>query len=97
MTKEAAGIYSTERPSEFVPVEAPAYQTELMEIDPEPGEGVLESYTVVHGREGPKQGIAFGRTDKGRRFLGKCRRRRSCAAARRCKSDWPESQCCHRS
>ena len=69
MTKEAAGIYSTERPAEFVPVASAAYQTELMDIDPEPGEGVLESYTVVHGREGPKQGIAFGKTANGHRFI----------------------------
>ena len=69
MTKEAAGVYSTERPAEFIPVAPAAVQTELMEINPEPGEGVLESYTVVHGRGGPKQGIAFGKTANGSRFL----------------------------
>ena len=69
MTKEAAGVYSTERPAEFRPVEPAAIQTQLMEIVPEPSGGVLESYTVVHGRSGPKQGIAFGRTENGHRFL----------------------------
>lgn len=69
MTKEAAGIYSAERPAEFRPVAAAAKPEKLMEIDPEPGEGILETYTVVHGRSGPKQGIAFGRTAAGIRFL----------------------------
>lgn len=69
MTKEAAGVYSTERPKEFVPAAPAATQTDLMEIDPAPSEGVLESFTVVHGRSGPKQGIAFGRTEAGYRFL----------------------------
>ena len=69
MTKEAAGVYSTERPSAFVPAEPMAVQSDLMDIDPEPGEGVLETYTVVHGRNGPKQGIAFGKTANGHRFI----------------------------
>lgn len=69
MTKESAGIYSTERPREFTPVQPVAQQNELMVINPEPGHGVLETYTVVHGRSGPKQGIAFGRTENGDRFL----------------------------
>ena len=69
MTKEAAGVYSTERPGEFVPVETALTQTDLMVINPEPGHGILESFTVVHGRNGPKQGIAFGKTENGQRFL----------------------------
>ena len=69
MTKEAAGVYSTERPAKFVSVEPALSQSQLMEIDPEPGAGVLETYTVVHGRDGPKQGIAFGKTESGHRFL----------------------------
>ena len=33
------------------------------------GAGVVETYTVVHGREGPERGIVIGRLEDGRRFL----------------------------
>jgi len=69
MTKEAAGVYSTQRPAEFVPAAPMAKQKDIVELAETPGSGTLETYTVVHGRSGPKQGIAFGRTEDDRRFI----------------------------
>ncbi len=69
MTKEAAGIYSTARPENFTPAEPPATPDARIEIDEAPTRGRLETYTIVHGREGPQQAIVFCRTDEGRRFI----------------------------
>jgi acetyl-CoA C-acetyltransferase len=76
VTKHALGIYST------IPVkgkwhrEDPKnYQNELdaishPEVDPRPeGVGVVETYTVMHDRSGPKIGIIIGRLENGSRFL----------------------------
>ena len=39
-------------------------------VDPKPdGEGVVETYTVMHDRSGPKIGIIVGRLANGNRFL----------------------------
>ncbi|MGB0262066.1 MAG: acetyl-CoA acetyltransferase, partial [Henriciella sp.] len=70
MTKEAVGIWSTNKPESFQPVAAFATPPEHVEIDPDPREGILESFTVTHGREGPEKGIIFARSRDGRRFLG---------------------------
>lgn len=69
MTKEAAGVYSTTRPGRFIPAEAPATPGARIAIDEAPVEGSLETYTVIHGRDGPQQAIAFCRTPDGRRFI----------------------------
>ncbi|MEL6567264.1 MAG: acetyl-CoA acetyltransferase [Pseudomonadota bacterium] len=69
MTKEAAGVYSTLRPTEFKAVEASATPPETVPIAADPGAGTLETFTVVHGRNGPERGIAACRTDDGARFL----------------------------
>jgi acetyl-CoA C-acetyltransferase len=69
MTKEAAGVYSTSRPQGFTPPEPPATPREQVAIEEAPTEGTLETYTVVHGRDGPAQAIAFCRTDDGKRFI----------------------------
>lgn len=71
MTKEAAGIYSARRPDEFIPVEAAALAVSDIEIDPEPTGGILETYTVIHDRNGPASAIAFGRTESDARFIAK--------------------------
>lgn len=76
VTKHSLGIYST------TPVQGPwkredpkAYQAELdamarPTVDPKPdGEGVIETYTVMHDRSGPKIGIIVGRLANGNRFL----------------------------
>lgn len=69
MTKEAVGVWSTERPDDFKPVEKAAKPTEKVELDPAPASGTVETYTVVHGKEGPAHGIILGRTDAGSRFI----------------------------
>ncbi|MEM0985683.1 MAG: acetyl-CoA acetyltransferase [Pseudomonadota bacterium] len=69
MTKEAAAIYSTGRPNAFSPVEPGAYAKDIVEIENAPRSGTLETYTVVHGRSGPSEAIAFCRTGDGKRFI----------------------------
>ncbi|MCH2458801.1 MAG: acetyl-CoA acetyltransferase, partial [Henriciella sp.] len=69
MTKEAVGVWSTTRPDAYKPVAPSAKPTEQVELDPQPNGGTVESYTVVHGRDGPQHGVIFGRTDGGKRFL----------------------------
>lgn len=69
MTKEAAGIYSTARPETFEPAASAAAPSETVNIAQAPGEGVIEAYTVIHGRAGPERAIAACRTKDGARFL----------------------------
>jgi acetyl-CoA C-acetyltransferase len=38
-------------------------------IDRPEGRAVIETYTVVHGREGVRMGIVIGRDAQGRRFV----------------------------
>ncbi|MEM9054583.1 MAG: acetyl-CoA acetyltransferase [Pseudomonadota bacterium] len=69
MTKEAVGIWSTMRPDRFTPVEAAAKPTEKVALAAAPNEGVIETYTVTHGKDGPMSGIIFARTESGERFI----------------------------
>lgn len=69
MTKEAAGVYSTARPDAFTPTAPAAKPSEQVAIAEGPEGGVLETYTVLHGRNGPERGITACRTDGGARFL----------------------------
>ncbi|MEM1152196.1 MAG: acetyl-CoA acetyltransferase, partial [Pseudomonadota bacterium] len=69
MTKEAAGLYSTVRPAQFIAAEAAAKPTDTIAIAEAPESGTLETFTVVHGRNGPERGIAACRTGTGTRFL----------------------------
>ena len=69
LTKESVGIYAAERPAAFSAPQPATEQIELIELNPEPGTGRLETYTVVHGRAGPKQAMAFGIAEDGRRFI----------------------------
>lgn len=75
-TKHAAGIYSTE------PTAGPwkrrdpkSYQSEIDAIERAAvtveanGRGTIETYTIVHDRNGPKLGIVIGRLEDGSRFL----------------------------
>ena len=71
MTKEAAGVYSGARPDTFVPAAPMLAAATKVELDPEPTGGILETYTVIHNRDGPNAGIAFGRTISGARFIAK--------------------------
>jgi len=69
MTKEAVGIYSTQKPTRFAPAESYATPTEQVTLCGEDCEGTLETFTVTHGKEGPNKGIAFVRLEDGRRAL----------------------------
>ena len=76
LTKHAVGIYSTTPPSQPFEREVPkTYQKQIdalprPEIAWEPsGPATIETYTVVHGRDGPRMGIVFGRDASGRRFI----------------------------
>jgi acetyl-CoA C-acetyltransferase len=77
VTKHSFGIYST------TPVEGPwrrespsVLQAELDAMPKQPvteaanGPGTVETYTVMHGKEGPDYGIVIGRLDaSGERFI----------------------------
>ena len=76
VTKQSAGIYSTTRPEKpFMPRDPAVYQAE---IDADRGPAVaehaagaarIETYTVMHDRQGPSYTILFGRLSDGRRFI----------------------------
>jgi acetyl-CoA C-acetyltransferase len=75
MSKYAVGIYST-RPAEFVRCDSTALQSQV-DSWPAPsvaheadGAATIESYTVVHGKEGPSHAVVVGRlAGTGERFL----------------------------
>jgi len=76
VTKQSAGIYSTEPPVKpFAPKDPALYQPE---IDGDKGPNVtaaangsanIETYTVMHDRKGPSYAILFGRLRDGQRFI----------------------------
>lgn len=76
VTKQSAGIYSTDRPDrKFAPVDPKIYQARI-DADKGPavaevaeGHATVETYTVLHDRKGPSFSIVFGRLDDGRRFI----------------------------
>lgn len=76
VTKHSIGIYSTEPFEGQWERETPAsYQRDLDAMDhphfvsAPSGAGKVETYTVVHGREGPMMGIVVGRLENGDRFV----------------------------
>lgn len=69
LSKEAAGIWSTDRPSEFRPVEPQANRESAVEIETAPDTGKVETFTVVHNRNAPDLGIILARTIEGKRFV----------------------------
>jgi acetyl-CoA C-acetyltransferase len=77
LTKHSIGLYSTERPPRPFVREDPATYQERIDAMPRPelvqhaeGRGTVETYTVVHGRDGsPLRAIVVGRLEDGRRFL----------------------------
>ncbi len=76
VTKQSAGIYSTEPPAKpFAPKDPAIYQAEI-DRDRGPavaeaasGPATIETYTVMHERKGPAYAILFGRLADGRRFI----------------------------
>jgi len=75
LTKQSTGIYSTKAPDKPFQREDPAVLQREIDALPHPevietpnGRGVVETYTVIHKREGPFLGIVVGRDESGRRF-----------------------------
>jgi acetyl-CoA C-acetyltransferase len=76
VTKQSAGIYSTEPPSKaFAPKDPAIYQAAINDdkgvesVELASGRATIETYTVMNDRSGPSFGIVFGRLDDGRRFI----------------------------
>ena len=77
MSKYSAGVYST-RPAEWVPDRSAELQADI-DGWPTPGEvvhadgwAVVETYTIVHRRDGARTGIVIGRLEAdGRRFIAR--------------------------
>ena len=76
LTKQSTGIYSTTPPKGPFERQDPAVVQRQIDALPHPqvvetpqGRGVIETYTVVHKREGPFLGIVVGRDEDGRRFV----------------------------
>ena len=77
VTKHSIGIYSTAPTGKpFVREDPNGYQAAI-DAEPHPalavepsGGGRVETYTVLHDREGqPEKGVVIGRLDDGRRFV----------------------------
>lgn len=76
VTKQSAGIYSTEPPGRpFAPKDPKIYQVEIdadkgpNSVEAANGNATIETYTVMHDRKGPSYGILFGRLEDGSRFI----------------------------
>jgi acetyl-CoA C-acetyltransferase len=76
ITKQSAGIYSTTPTMKpFAPRDPATYQASI-DNDRGPaiaevaiGAATIETYTVMHDRNGPSYAILFGRLNDGRRFI----------------------------
>jgi acetyl-CoA C-acetyltransferase len=77
LTKHSVGIYSATPPADEWTPRDDAREQAALESAPHPllaaeaaGDGEVEAYTVMHGREGePEQGIVVGRLSDGQRFI----------------------------
>jgi acetyl-CoA C-acetyltransferase len=76
VTKHSAGIYSTEMPEQpFAPRDPTEYQAELDALPKAPfaelaeGRATIETYTVMHDRAGPANGILYARLGDGTRII----------------------------
>jgi acetyl-CoA C-acetyltransferase len=76
LTKQSTGVYSTKRPDRPFERQDPAVLQREIDALPHPavieqpqGAAKIETYTVVHKREGPFMGIVIGRDQEGRRFV----------------------------
>lgn len=74
LTKHSAGIYSTEpnahearEAADLQPALDSLPKAELVELAE--GAAQIETYTVMHGRDGPASAIVIGRLDSGKRFI----------------------------
>jgi acetyl-CoA C-acetyltransferase len=76
LTKQSTGIYSATPPDRPFEREDPAVLQREIDALPHPevietpqGRGTIETYTVIHKREGPFLAIVVGRDADGRRFV----------------------------
>jgi len=76
VTKQSAGIYSTEPPARpFKPRDPAIYQAAIDNhkgptvAEVAEGAATVETYTVMHERKGPAYAILLGRLGDGRRFI----------------------------
>ncbi|PIB91959.1 acetyl-CoA acetyltransferase [Caulobacter sp. FWC2] len=76
LTKQSVGIYSTKPVEGKWQREPPSVLQGEIDALPHPeiverpeGRATIETYTVVHGREGVRMGIVIGRDEQGRRFV----------------------------
>lgn len=76
LTKQSTGVYSTQAPCRPFERQDPAVIQGQIDALPRPivieapqGRGKIETYTVVHGREGYLMGIVIGRDEQDRRFV----------------------------
>ena len=77
VTKEAVGLYSTEQPKKpFVREAASVIQDEIDKqakhafTNTPNGDAVIETYAVLHGKNGPEAGVLFGKlASTGERFV----------------------------
>src|SRR5262249_46250624 len=76
VTKQSAGIYSAAPPSKpFAPKDPALYQRDIdgdkgpPVVEAATGPATVETYTVMHDRNGPSYAILFGRLGDGRRFI----------------------------
>jgi acetyl-CoA C-acetyltransferase len=76
LTKQSTGIYSTTPPKAPFERQDPGVLQRQIDALPHPpvtetpqGSAKIETYTVVHRREGPFMGIVIGRDAEGRRFV----------------------------
>jgi acetyl-CoA C-acetyltransferase len=76
LTKQSTGIYSTKRPVAPFSRQDPGVLQRQIDALPHPvvtetpqGAARIETYTVVHRREGPFMGIVVGRDAEDRRFV----------------------------
>jgi acetyl-CoA C-acetyltransferase len=76
LTKQSTGVYSAKRPKAPFERQDPAVLQRAIDALPHPavtetpqGAARIETYTVVHRREGPFMGIVIGRDAADRRFV----------------------------
>jgi len=76
LTKQSTGVYSAARPKRPFERQDPAALQRQIDALPHPevtetprGAARIETYTVVHRREGPFMGIVVGRDEADRRFV----------------------------
>ena len=76
LTKQSVGIYSTRPVGGRWERQAPSVIQARIDALPHPeivdrpqGRATIETYTVVHGREGVRMGIVIGRDEQRRRFV----------------------------